>query len=120
MREIEHLNETLHRKLTRERSSLLLKNQLERLDVTLTGLRQWLQLNRELLTRDAGEAKKLADHIRTHQGRMNQVETMIQSTLAGAVQKKKSEVRKQIDRPLRPPQRALAGKDHHICAQLQR
>ena len=97
-REIARLNETLHRKLTRERSSLLLKNQLERLDVTLTGLRQWLQLNRELLNRDAGEAKKLADHIRTHQGRMSQVETMIQSTLAGAVQKKKNEVRKQVDR----------------------
>lgn len=96
--EIERLNETLHRKLTRERSSLLLKNQVERLDVTLTGLRQWLQLNRELLNRDAGEANKLADHIRTHQSRMSQVETMIQSTLAGALQKKKTEVRKQVDR----------------------
>jgi GTPase SAR1 family protein len=85
-------------KLTRERSNLLLKNQLERLGVVLNGLHQWIRLNRELLKRDTGEARRLIDGIKGHQGNIVQIESMIQSTLAGAIQKKKQEIKKNIDR----------------------
>lgn len=96
--ESSRLQAVLTRKLTRERSNLLLKNQLERLGVILNGLYQWIRLNRELLKRDTGEARSLVESIQGHQDNIAQIESMIQSTLTGAIQKKKQEIKKNIDR----------------------
>lgn len=96
--ESSRLQAVLARKLTRERSNLLLKNQLERLGVILNGMYQWIRLNRELLKRDTGEARSLIENIKGHQDNVVQIESMIQSTLAGAIQKKKQEIKKNIDR----------------------
>lgn len=97
-KENHRLQKSLDDKLTRERSNLLLKNQLERLGVMSNGLYQWIRLRRELLKRDAGEARALIEGIRGHQGHIKQIESMIQSTLTGAIQKKKQEIKKNIDR----------------------
>jgi hypothetical protein len=96
--ETQRLREVLDHKLTRERSALLLQNQLGRIAVTATGLGQWIQLNRDLLRRDAGDARSVADRLRTHQIRMHQVQSMIQNTLEGAVQKISRELKKEVDR----------------------
>jgi GTPase SAR1 family protein len=87
----------LDRKLNRERSALLLQNQLERLDVIASGLQQWIRLNRDLLRRDAGEARHIAEQVKQHQDYVIQVQSMIQSTLDGATQKIKNELRKSVD-----------------------
>ncbi|MBI5063642.1 MAG: dynamin family protein [Desulfatitalea sp.] len=50
--ESQRLREVLDHKLTRERSALLLQNQLARIVVTVTGLGQWIRLNRDLLHRE--------------------------------------------------------------------
>jgi GTPase SAR1 family protein len=92
------LRTVLSRKLSLERSALLLQNQLERIDVTANGLRQWLKLNRDLLRRDSGDARSMADRLHTHQGRMLQVQAMIQSTLDGAVAKLTKELKSNTDR----------------------
>ena len=95
--EHERFWQELHRKLTREHSMLLLKNQLERLGVILSGLEQWVRLNREFQRRDAGEARKLIDGIQGHLSHILQIESMVQSTLNGAIQKKKKEIKQRID-----------------------
>ncbi len=96
--ETRRLQTVLDRKLSLERSALLLQNQLERIDVTANGLRQWLRLNRDLLRRDSGDARSMADRLHTHQGRMLQVQAMIQSTLDGAVAKLAKELKANTDR----------------------
>ncbi|MEJ2038219.1 MAG: dynamin family protein [Desulfosarcinaceae bacterium] len=92
------LDEELNDKLSRDRASLLLRNQLERLDVLTAGLRQWLRLNQDLIRRDAGEARTMALRARDHQGHIQQVQSMIQSTLEGAARKIKKDLRKNVDR----------------------
>jgi GTPase SAR1 family protein len=96
--ELRRLQSVLVRKLTRERSGLLLQNQLERIAVILNGLQQWLRLNRDLLRRDTGDARSMADQLQTHQDRMSQVQAMIQSTLDGAVAKISREMKADVDR----------------------
>lgn len=96
--EARRLLAALDRKLTRERSVLLLQNQLERIDVTANGLQQWLRLNRDLLRRDTADARAIADQLRAHQERMLHVQTMIQSTLEGAVRNADRELKAEVDR----------------------
>lgn len=96
--DIHRLQNELDRKLTRERSALLLQNQLERIDVVHNGLLNWIRLNRELLKRDADDAKNMADRIQSHQGYMEQVKTMIGGTLDGNIQKINAELKNEIDR----------------------
>ncbi|MBT8340932.1 MAG: hypothetical protein HKP58_06645 [Desulfatitalea sp.] len=88
----------LDRKLTRERSALLLQNQLERLDVTTTGLIQWVRLNRDLLRRDAGDAHSMAAKLDKHRSYMQQVQSTVQSTLEGAVRKIDKAIKIEVDR----------------------
>ena len=91
------LQSVLERKLTLERSVLLLQNQLERLDVMTNGLHQWIHINCDLLQRDAGDARNVAQRLQHHQSHVKQVQTMIHSTLVGATQKIKRELKKRID-----------------------
>lgn len=94
----ERLQNVLIDKLTRERSALLLQNQLERIAITAAALHQWARFNRELLRRDAGEVESIARQLQFHQNHILQVQSMIRSTLDGAVQKTKKELRSQIER----------------------
>jgi GTPase SAR1 family protein len=87
----------LKNKLSRERASLLLHNQLERLNVMTSGLKQWIRLNRDLMRRDAGDAREMAVRIQENQKHLHQVGSMIQSTLEGATQKIKKELRQNVD-----------------------
>lgn len=97
-KELGRLKNALHSKLTRERSALLLKNQLEHIDGVRAELGNWIQLNQNLLKKDAGEAHDVADRVKSHQGYMNQVQTMIRGTLDGGIQTFNKELRTAIDR----------------------
>lgn len=96
--DIERLKTTLSRKLTRERSALLLQNQIERLDVVQTGLLNYIQLHSNLLKRNAEDARSMGERLHGHQGYMVQVQTMIQGALKGSIQNISSELKKEIDR----------------------
>jgi GTPase SAR1 family protein len=96
--EMLRLKKTLGRKLTQERSALMLQNQIERIDIVQAGLLNWIKLNRQLLKRNAGEAQSMADRIKSHQGYMLQVQSMIRGTLDGGVQRINKELKKEIDR----------------------
>lgn len=96
--DILRLKNELEKKLTRERSSLLLQNQIERLNMVNRGILNWIRLNRDILQRDTDDAKIFADRIQNHQGSMMQVETIIGGTLDGSIQKISTEFKREIDR----------------------
>lgn len=106
-RELACFCRVLEEKLTRDRSALLLQNQMEHIGRVLGGLRNWIGLNRDLLRRDAGEARDLADRIGNHQGMMLQVQSMIQGTLDGNMHTIKKDLKDKIDAFFEPHHGAL-------------
>jgi len=97
-RETERFGLSFHNKLTKDRYSLLLKNHLERLDVISKGIDHWIMINQNILARDATSAREIADRIRHHQKSMNQIKSIIKSTLDGAILKIEQKLKSDIDR----------------------
>jgi hypothetical protein len=95
--ELALLNSTLEQKLTRERSAVLLHNQLERVGVIEKGLQHWIGFRRELMQRDSDEFHQVVERIDSHQGHLHQIQSMIHTTLQGSVQTLKGDLRKAID-----------------------
>ncbi|MGD8844581.1 MAG: dynamin family protein [Desulfobacteraceae bacterium] len=91
------LKNELNKKLTRERSSLLLQNQIERLNVVNRGMLNWIRLHRDILQRDTDDANSFAKRIQNHQDSIMQVETIIGGTLDGSIQKISTELKREID-----------------------
>jgi len=85
-------------KLTRERSSLLLANNVERLGVISLGLMHWARLNHDVVNGDAQGVEKILEKIDFHRKQMGKVASLIKSTLDGSVQKLKKEIKVEIDR----------------------
>jgi GTPase SAR1 family protein len=81
-------------RLARKRYTLLLRNHIERLGVILSGIGDWVGLNRNVLTNDADKAVEILQKIETHQQRLNQLKSSIKKTLSGAV----PEIRKELQR----------------------
>jgi GTPase SAR1 family protein len=96
--ELARLHQTLDTKLTRERSALLLENQLERIGVVGNGLQHWIALRRDLMQRDSGEFRQVVERIENHQSHLRQIQSMIHTTLQGSVQTLKGDLRKASDR----------------------
>ncbi len=96
--ETNRFESSFNHKLTRERFSLLLKNHLERLAVISSGMDHWIYLNQNLLAKDANSAKTIIEKVKQHQGRINQLRSMMKSTLDGSIQKLKRELKEDIDR----------------------
>jgi len=86
-----------HDKVTSGRSSLLLKNNVERLNVIVSGLKGWVHINYQVCSGDAESASLIVDKIKQHQLQINGIKAMINSTLDGAVQKVKQELKSDID-----------------------
>ena len=82
--ERETFDSTLNIKLTRERFSLLLNNQLERMDIMSSGIKRWAAVNRELLAKDIDGASAAINKMKKHQERMEQVKSLIKNTLNGS------------------------------------
>ncbi|MGD9007934.1 MAG: dynamin family protein [Desulfobacteraceae bacterium] len=95
--ELASLIRTLEQKLTRERSAVLLHNQLERVGVIEKGLQHWISFSRELMQRDSDEFHQVVERIDSHQGHLHQIQSMIHTTLQGSVQTLKGDLRKAID-----------------------
>lgn len=96
--ETERFESLFYHKLTKEPYTLLLKNHLERYGVISSGIDNWIIFNQNILARDTFSANELIDKIKQNQDRMNQIMSMIKSTLEGAIQKIKIELKKDIDR----------------------
>ncbi len=88
----------LEQKINGERGILLLGNHLERLDVVASGVAKWIDFNKDLLSRDAGDAKQLVDRALDQRGRLNRLQTTVKNTLDGALGNVKRDLKNAVDR----------------------
>ena len=84
--------------LRHERYGLLLRNPVERLSVIAAGMDHWIDIHLDILSRDAVGASEMLERIKRHESRILQLKTMINSTLDGARQNIRQELRKDVDR----------------------
>ncbi|BBO87442.1 dynamin family protein [Desulfosarcina ovata] len=87
----------LDHKIRRERSALLLKNHLERLEIVSSGISNWIGFQHALLTRDSGGAKALADRLHDQRGRLDRLKLTVKNTLDGAVHQVKNDMKRAVD-----------------------
>jgi len=87
----------LRQVVTRQRYALLLKNHFERLKMIVSGLNHWIRVNQDILAKGADEASRLMKKIKSQQKKTNRVKSMVKSTLEGAVQQIKREIRTDVD-----------------------
>jgi GTPase SAR1 family protein len=88
------LNATLNRK----RHTLLFHNPVERLRAIGAGMANWIGVNQDILTRDAADARRVAERIRRHQERFAQILAALQSSLAGIVPTVRQSVASEVNR----------------------
>ncbi|MCU0558902.1 MAG: dynamin family protein [Desulfobacterales bacterium] len=88
----------LHATLNRKRHALLFQNPVEHLRVIRAGMANWIGVNQEILTRDAADARRVAERIRRHQERFAQILKALQSSLAGIVPKVRQSVASEVNR----------------------
>ncbi|MCD6186277.1 MAG: dynamin family protein [Deltaproteobacteria bacterium] len=86
------------KKLTQERYSLLLKNHIERFGIIAAGIKNYVCINQKILGQDSSNAKKIIKGLKENQEKMSRIKDMIKSTLSGAVQTTKKEIRIEVDR----------------------
>ncbi len=93
-----HFHRFLEQKIHGERHALLLKNHLERLEIVAVGVVKWIGFHQNLLTRDAGEARELADRANDQRGRLDRLKVTVKNTLDGAVNHIKRDLKNAVDR----------------------
>ena len=86
------------RKISEDRSRLLLQTNLERISTIATGMRDWAQINHDLLRKDAGEIKAAIAEMEKRRKASDQVASVIKDTLDGTTEKLKRELRDDVDR----------------------
>ncbi len=96
--ETRRFDEDFRRQLTGERYRLLLANHLERLSGVVSGLKRRARIRHDLLFRDVESTRALAARVERHQEKIGQLATMVESTLDGAVETAKRDLRARLDR----------------------
>ncbi|MFP4572562.1 MAG: dynamin family protein [Desulfobacterales bacterium] len=84
--------------ITEQRYGILLRNQLQRLCTTAEDLRHWLELNHEIFSADSAGTDALMKRIKQQQKKTEKIRTMINSTISGASQQLKKEMKSAADR----------------------
>ncbi len=84
--------------LLHERYALLLRNPVERLTVISAGMDHWIDINLDMLNRDAVSAVEMLERIKRHEARILQLKTMLKSTLDGALQKIRQNQKTDVNR----------------------
>ena len=97
-RETQRFLSTFHLKLSSRRDAILLKNHLERLSVILSGIENWIAINQDILARDSQSTQELINRLKKHQERVDQMKTVLKTTIAGAVTKIKEKLNVEVNR----------------------
>ena len=84
--------------LADQRYRLLLGNHLERIAVVASGLLHWVSIHQELLTSDADGVRKLLSGIKRHQKKIIHLQAMVKTTLEGALQSVRGDLKSETDR----------------------
>jgi len=85
-------------KLSGGRGAVLLRNHLERLSVILSGMENWIGINRDILARDSQSARELMHKLKEQQQRIDQMKTVLKTTISGAVAKIKKKINVDVNR----------------------
>ncbi|MGD9280838.1 MAG: dynamin family protein [Desulfobacterales bacterium] len=85
-------------RLSSRRSAVLLRNHLERLRVVLSGMGNWIGINRDILARDSQSSREMMQKLSTHQERVDQMKTVLQTTISGAISKIKKKLNTDVNR----------------------
>ncbi len=96
-RETHRFQKDFNHKLTTERTALLVSNHLERLWLIAKGLENWVGIYQDFLNKDVASACKLSDKINQQQVHLDQVKSMIKSTLDGSIQKLNQKLKNEVD-----------------------
>ena len=88
----------LNGKLNQERYSLLLQNQLERMNLMATSVSHWVRTNQTILSRDNSQIEVIVDKISAYHDSIDKIKGMIQTTLGGSMEKLKKSLRTDLDR----------------------
>jgi GTPase SAR1 family protein len=97
-RESLRFESVFYENLTRKRYALLLQNHIERFGVILTGYREWLGLNREILAKDADSVAGTLRKIKIYQSRFSNIKSTVKKTLAGAAPELKKNLQQYVHR----------------------
>ena len=97
-RETDRFMEGVVRKISEDRSRLLLQTNLERISTMASGMRDWAQINHDLLRKDASEIKAAIAEMEKRRKASDQVASVIKDTLDGTTEKLKRELRDDVDR----------------------
>ena len=89
---------TFDRKRSSRRDSILLKNHLARLSVILSGMENWIGINQDILARDSQSAQELMQKLERHQQGIDQMKTVLKTTISGAVAKIKKKINVDVNR----------------------
>ncbi|MBI5591061.1 MAG: dynamin family protein [Deltaproteobacteria bacterium] len=84
--------------LLHERYALLLRNPVERLTVISAGVDHWIDINLDMLNRDSVSAVEMLKKIKRHEAKILHLKTMMESTLNGALQKIRQDLKADVDR----------------------
>jgi GTPase SAR1 family protein len=98
VRETMRFQSAFDSKLRGGRGAVLLRNHLERLNVILSGIDNWVGLNRDILARDSQSTREMMQKLRTHQERVDQMKTVLKTTISGAVVKIKKKLNVDVNR----------------------
>ena len=96
--ETERFESTFDLKLSSRRDAILLKNHLERLNVILSGIENWIGINQDILARDSQSAQELLHKLNNHQERVDQMKIVLKTTITGAVTKIKKKLSVDVNR----------------------
>jgi hypothetical protein len=97
-KEREKFLSVLLEKLKRDKSTLLLKNHLERAGIIAAGLNDWTKINYDILMKDAKGAREILKKIERAREKLNQQKSLIKDTLDGTSHKIRRELGKDVDR----------------------
>jgi len=80
------------------RGAVLLQNHIERLSVVLSGMDNWIGINRDVLARDSESTREMKQKLKTHQERVDQMKAVLKTTISGAVAKIKKKLNVDVNR----------------------
>jgi len=97
-KEIDRFETVFYDNLDRKRFALSLQNHVERLTVIVSGIGDWIGLNRDVLAKDADSVAGILNKIKKHQKRLNKIKSTIKKTLSGAMPEIKNLLKQEVHR----------------------
>jgi hypothetical protein len=96
--ETERFLRTAIEKISLDRFSLLLESNLERIASMVSGMKDWVQINQDLLKKDAGKVQEAFFEMDRRQEASDQIVGVVKDTLDGTTRKLKQELGADVER----------------------